>query len=93
MGLKRALSEDLDGGWQLWGCEAGSAGLHDAALMPGDFFNGIAQHGCVIDSQTCDAGDGGPDEDVGAVVFTADAAFNYSRIDSLAHVGMIGHQG
>lgn len=47
----------------------------------------------MIDSETRDAGDGGRDEDVGAVVFAADAAFDYGRVDALAHVGVVSHQG
>ncbi len=45
----------------------------------------------MIDSQAGDAGDCGVDEDVGAVVFTADAAFDNRRVDALAHVGMVCH--
>ncbi len=91
--LIRALLEHLNGSWRLRSCETRSAGLHYPTLMPCNFFNGVPQHSRVIDSQTRDASDGGLDEDVRTIVFTADAAFDYSGIDALAHVCMIRHKG
>lgn len=88
----RALAEDVDGGGRLRGCIARSARFHDSTFMPGDFFYGVPQQSRVIDPQTRNAGDGRPDKDVRAVVFSANAAFNYCSIDALAHVGMVCHQ-
>ena len=88
----RALSEDLNGSWRLRGCETRSAGLHDSTFMPCDLLNSVPQHSGVIDSQTSDAGDGRLDENVGAIVFTANATFDYRGIDLLAHVGVVCHQ-
>lgn len=88
-----ALSEDLHGGWRLWGCEARSAGLHDPALMPCDLVNGFSQHGRVVDSQASDARHGRFDQDVCAIVFAANAAFDYRRVDILAHVRVVCHEG
>ena len=47
----------------------------------------------MIDTQTGDAGDCGFDEDVCAIVFTADATFDDCGVDTLAHVRMVCHQG
>ena len=47
----------------------------------------------MIDSQAGDARDGRFDEDVCAIVFPADAALDDRRIDSLAHVRVICHEG
>ena len=87
------LSEDLHGGWRLRGCETRSAGLHDPTLVPCDFPNGVSQHGRVVDSQASDARHCRFDQDVRAVVFTANAAFDYRGVDVFAHVRVVCHEG
>lgn len=88
-----ALVEDFHGGRGLGGGKGGGVGLHDAGFVPGDFFDGGAEDGGVVDAEAGDAGDGGADEDVGAVVFAADAAFNDGCVDAFGHVGVECHEG
>ena len=47
----------------------------------------------MVDAETGDGGDGGGDEDVGAIVFAADAAFDYGCVDGFGQVGVEGHEG
>ena len=88
-----AFLEDLHGSWRLGSCETWSAGFHYASLVPCDFLDGLSQHRRVIDSQAGDASDCRFDEYVRAVVFTANAAFDYRSIDMLAHVRVVSHEG
>ena len=87
-----ALSEDLNGSGRVRGCKAWSASFHYSTLMPRNFLNGISQHSRVIDPQARDASDSRLDQDVRAIVFPTNAAFNYRSVDTLAHVRMICHQ-
>ena len=87
-----ALLEDLNGSWRLGSRETRSASFHYASFMPCDFLNGLSQHSRVIDPQAGDASGCRFDEYVGAIVFTANAAFDYRSIDMLAHVRVISHQ-
>ena len=88
-----AFSEDLHGSWRLGSCETWSVGFHYAGFMPCDFLDGLSQHRRVIDSQAGDASGCGFDEYVRAIVFTANAAFDYRSIDMLAHVRVVSHEG
>ena len=87
-----SFSEDLNGGWRLGSGETWSAGFHDAGFMPCDFVNGVSQHSRVIDPQASDASGCRFDEYVRAIVFTANAAFDYRSIDMLAHIRVISHE-
>lgn len=69
------------------------AGLHDAGFVPGNFLDGVPEDLGVVDAEAGDAGDTGVDDDVRAVVFPTDAAFNDGRVNAFAHVGVEGHQG
>lgn len=60
--------------------------------MPGDLFDSIAEELDVVDTKACDTGDRRVHYDVGAVILSADTAFDDRCVDFLAHVGMKGHQ-
>ncbi|KAI4142366.1 MAG: hypothetical protein L6R39_004960, partial [Caloplaca ligustica] len=89
--LAGALAEDCFCGSGLGDGVCGGTGFHDAGLVPGDFFNGVAEELGVVYAEACDAGDGGMGKDVCAVVFTADAAFDDCYVDVLAHKCWLPH--
>ena len=80
-GLRELLDSVCWGGW-----------LEDAGLVPGYFFNGVAEHGSVIDTKVSNASDGGGDENVGSIIFASYAAFDYGGIDVFTYVRVEGHQ-
>lgn len=89
--LFRALEEDDFRRCRLGDGICGCPGLHYSGLVPGNFFNGVAEDLDVVDAEACDANDAGGEDDVCAVVFAADPAFDDGCVDAFANVGVEGH--
>lgn len=75
-------------GGRLRNCKGRRPRLHDTGLVPSNFFNGFTEHGNVIDTQTRDTGHSWGDNDISAIVFSANAALNDGCVDPFGHVGM-----
>lgn len=70
---RRCALEDLGSLGELWGGEAGHAGLHDARLLAGDEGEGVAQDLHVVVAERRDAADDGAGHGVGGVEAAAEA--------------------
>ena len=91
--LLSARVKDFNCGRRLWGGIARDGGFHDPGFVPGDFVDGFAEHVGVVDAQGGDGRDGGGEDNVGAVIFAADTAFDDSGLDTLRQVGVEGNKG
>lgn len=88
-----ALLEDAQGALVgLLGSKGGTSALRDAALVPGDLLDGVAESEDVVDAEDGDGSSNGGFDNIRSVIFAADTCLKDCAVDALAHKGVQGQE-